>query len=158
MPDYQALSDPSQIHSKSNPYITNHYRKDKPLIKKRSRRNRGDRGPDSPLIRDLLILRDGMETIMGYDQLSGQEYETAESMVELPESLQSRELLSPDITSEVPKDTDEPVRRENISPPSDPTGEDTLAYRQRGQRRETQYSPEEIELLRRAMLLINKGN
>mgnify|MGYP005830129071 CR=1 FL=1 len=154
MPDYQALSDPSQIHSKSNPYITKHYRKDKPLIKKRSRRNRGDRGPDSPLIRDLLILRDGMETIMGYDQLSGQEYETAESTLDPDVS----ELTPTDITSEVPKDTDEPVRRENTSPPSDPTGEDTLAHRQRGQRRETQYSPEEIELLRRAMLLINKGN
>ena len=157
MPDYQSLSDPSQIHSKSNPYITKHYRKDKSLIKKRSRRDRGDRGPDSPLIRDLLILRDGMETIMGYDQLSGEGQETAEATFDPDVS----ELKPSDITPDVgqPKETDEPERRENTGvPPSDPMPKDDAAHAQRGERRRTQYSPEEIELLRRAMLLINKGN
>ena len=156
MPDYQALSDPSQIHhEKNNPYITRHYRKDKSLIKKRSRRGRRDRGPDSPLIRDLLILRDGMETIMGYDQLSGQEYETAEAAFDPDVS----ELTPLDITPDAvqPKETDEPDIRES-TPPNNPMPKDNYAHRQRGERRRTQYSPEEIELLRRALLLINKGN
>ena len=154
MPDYQALSDPSQLHNEhTNPFITRHYRKDKSLIKKRSRRDRRDEEPDSPLIRDLLIMRDGIESIMGYDQLSGEGQETAEST--LPEE-DAAELSPLDISSEVSKDA-EPERRENV-PPSDPTGRDDYdAHRQRGERRGTRYSPEEIELLRRAMLLINKG-
>ena len=156
MPDYQVLSDPTAPYdSGRNPYLTKHYKKDATIRRRRRRIQRGSVA-SPPLMRDLLIMKEGMESIKGYDQLApdrGGEFEgeTAESNI----------FVHPEIAMERPDVIDEgekmPMPTEDPDPPAR-RGAD-FTGNPRGRRRGRSFNPQELELLRRAMLLIQQqGN
>lgn len=68
MPDYQVAQNPNIPLSKANPYITRHYKKDN----RRTKKQQGSGNASPPLLRDLLIMREGMKSVKGYDQLAGE--------------------------------------------------------------------------------------
>ena len=155
MPDYQVLSDPTAPYdSGRNPYLTKHYKKDATIRRRRRRLQRGSVA-SPPLMRDLLIMKEGMESIKGYDQLApdrGGEFEgeTAESNIFLhPEIAMER----PDVIDEgekMPMPTEDRKSRLNRT---------LFTDNPRGRRRGRSFNPQELELLRRAMLLIQQqGN
>ena len=68
MPDYQVPQNAAAPVSKSNPYITRHYKKDN----RRTKKQQGSGNASPPLLRDLLIMQEGMKSVKGYDQLAGE--------------------------------------------------------------------------------------
>ena len=157
MPDYQAVTNPLDPHDPGrNPYITKHFRKRNVSIgrKKLGTGDRGDSTTSPPLLRDLLIMREGIRSIKGYKELSGEsEQETAESTLDTgppPLDLQTEVkplIKGPGIPYQGPAGF-EPMPRPGMD-----------ASVERGVRRGRQFSPRELELLRKAMLLIKQqGN
>lgn len=155
MPDYRQLTNPSLSPSKGNPVITKHYKKDNRRVKTK-KRSEGGGNTSPPLLRDLLIMREGIASIKGYDQLAG-EPETLESVTED----QTTKLSPTDITIQPGAVGG---RKDPIPKAGDPVGQprdkdEGPAYLKRGRRRGEQFNPQELELLRRAMLLIQQqGN
>ena len=143
MPEYQSLSDPSQLHNeRTNPYITKRFKKGKTLIvKRRSRNATADGEMGDPLLRDLLIMKDGIKSIMGYDQLAPEEATSSTGG-----DIGGKDSIDPTINDKPTPDINDPNNPRNSPYTPD-----------RGYDRDDPINPEELELLRLILLLITKG-
>ena len=166
MPEYQSLSDPSQLHNeRTNPYITKRFKKGKTLIvKRRSRNATADGEMGDPLLRDLLIMKDGIKSIMGYDQLAPEEATSSPGGdIGGIQADQGLETESGDIVGDIGgiegKDSIDPTINDKPTPDiNDPNNPRNSPYTpDRGYDRDDPINPEELELLRLILLLITKG-